>query len=116
MPSAEFRERRQGFPLLISEDTLEGAQIENALHAERFELFLQPICSLQDNLSMAHFEVLLRLRTANGALIEPKEFLARVTVKVAAHAEHRSKVMQHAPGVADGQPQALGPRPLGVLQ
>jgi len=74
--SAEF-ERRQGFPLLISEDTLEGAQIENALHAERFELFLQPICSLHDNVSLAHFEVLLRLRTANGALIEPKEFLAR---------------------------------------
>ena len=74
--SAEF-ERRQGFPLLISEDTLEGAQIENALHAERFELFLQPICSLHDNVSLAHFEVLLRLRTANGSLIEPKEFLAR---------------------------------------
>jgi EAL domain-containing protein (putative c-di-GMP-specific phosphodiesterase class I) len=74
--SAEF-ERRQGFPLLISEDTPEGAQIENALHAERFELFLQPICSLHDNVSLAHFEVLLRLRTANGSLIEPKEFLAR---------------------------------------
>jgi EAL domain-containing protein (putative c-di-GMP-specific phosphodiesterase class I) len=74
--SAEF-ERRQGFPLLISEDTVEGAQIENALHAERFELFLQPICSLQDNVSLAHFEVLLRLRTANGSIIEPKEFLAR---------------------------------------
>ena len=74
--SAEF-ERRQGFPLLISEDTEEGAQIENALHAERFEFFLQPICSLHDNVSLAHFEVLLRLRTANGSLIEPKEFLAR---------------------------------------
>jgi EAL domain-containing protein (putative c-di-GMP-specific phosphodiesterase class I) len=74
--SAEF-ERRQGFPLLISEDTLEGAQIENALHAERFELFLQPICSLHDNVGLAHYEVLLRLRTANGTLIEPKEFLAR---------------------------------------
>jgi EAL domain-containing protein (putative c-di-GMP-specific phosphodiesterase class I) len=74
--SAEF-ERRQGFPLLISEDTPEGTQIENALHAERFELFLQPICSLHDNVSLARFEVLLRLRTANGSLIEPKEFLAR---------------------------------------
>ena len=74
--SAEF-ERRQGFPLLISEDTLEGAQIENALHAERFELFLQPICSLHDNVGLAHYEVLLRLRTANGTLVEPKEFLAR---------------------------------------
>ena len=74
--SAEF-ERRQGFPLLISEDTPEGTQIENALHAERFELFLQPICSLHDNVGLAHYEVLLRLRTANGALVEPKEFLAR---------------------------------------
>jgi EAL domain-containing protein (putative c-di-GMP-specific phosphodiesterase class I) len=74
--SAEF-ERRQGFPLLISEDTQEGAQIENALHAERFELFLQPICSLHDNVGLAHYEVLLRLRTANGNLIQPKEFLAR---------------------------------------
>ncbi|HEY2779709.1 MAG TPA: EAL domain-containing protein [Steroidobacteraceae bacterium] len=74
--SAEF-ERRQGFPLLISEDTQEGAQIENALHAERFELFLQPICSLHDNVGLAHYEVLLRLRTVNGSLIEPKEFLAR---------------------------------------
>jgi EAL domain-containing protein (putative c-di-GMP-specific phosphodiesterase class I) len=74
--SAEF-ERRQGFPLLISEDTVEGAQIENALHAERFELFLQPICSLHDNVGLAHYEVLLRLRTANGSLVQPKEFLAR---------------------------------------
>ena len=74
--SAEF-ERRQGFPLLISEDTPEGTQIENALHAERFELFLQPICSLHDNVGLAHYEVLLRLRTANGALVEPREFLAR---------------------------------------
>jgi len=74
--SAEF-ERRQGFPLLISEDTPEGTQIENALHAERFELFLQPICSLHDNVGLAHYEVLLRLRTANGTLVEPKEFLAR---------------------------------------
>jgi EAL domain-containing protein (putative c-di-GMP-specific phosphodiesterase class I) len=74
--SAEF-ERRRGFPLLISEVTQEGAQIENALHAERFELFLQPIYSLHDNVGLAHYEVLLRLRGANGSLIEPKEFLAR---------------------------------------
>jgi EAL domain-containing protein (putative c-di-GMP-specific phosphodiesterase class I) len=74
--SAEF-ERRQGFPLLITEDTQEGAQIENALHAERFELFLQPICSLHDNVGLARYEVLLRLRTADGSLIQPKEFFAR---------------------------------------
>jgi EAL domain-containing protein (putative c-di-GMP-specific phosphodiesterase class I) len=74
--SAEF-ERRQGFPLLISEDTQEGVQIENALHAERFELFLQPICSLHDDLGFARYEVLLRLRTADGSLIQPKEFFQR---------------------------------------
>src|SRR5450631_37221 len=74
--SAEF-ERRQAFPLLIREDTQEGVQIENALQAERFELFLQPICSLHEVASMARYEVLLRLRTADGSLIEPKEFFAR---------------------------------------
>jgi EAL domain-containing protein (putative c-di-GMP-specific phosphodiesterase class I) len=74
--SAEF-ERRQGFPLLIGEDSQEGAQIERALHAERFELFLQPICSLHDNVGLSHFEVLLRLRTADGSLVQPAEFFAR---------------------------------------
>ena len=74
--SAEF-ERRQGFPLLISEDSREGVQIERALHAERFELFLQPICSLHDHGGLAHFEVLLRLRTADGGLVQPAEFFAR---------------------------------------
>ena len=74
--SAEF-ERRQGFPLLISEDSHEGAQIERALHAERFELFLQPICSLHDNVGLGHYEVLLRLRTADGGLVQPGEFFAR---------------------------------------
>ena len=68
----------QGFPLAASARTARsGAQIENALHAERFEFFLQPICSLHDNVGLAHYEVLLRLRTANGSLLEPKEFLAR---------------------------------------
>ena len=52
-------------------------QIELALHAERFELFLQPICSLHDDVAMAHYEVLLRLRTPDGNLVAPKEFLAR---------------------------------------
>ena len=74
--SAEF-ERRLGFPLLISEDTAEGAQIESALHAERFELFLQPILSLNDNVALSRFEVLLRLRTVAGDLVEPAEFFAR---------------------------------------
>jgi EAL domain-containing protein (putative c-di-GMP-specific phosphodiesterase class I) len=51
------------------------AQIENALHAEKFELFLQPIHSLHENAGLAHFEVLLRLRTADGTLVGPSGFL-----------------------------------------
>jgi EAL domain-containing protein (putative c-di-GMP-specific phosphodiesterase class I) len=74
--SAEF-ERRMAFPLLLREDSKEEVQIELALHAERFELFLQPIYSLHDDVGMAHYEVLLRLRTAEGTLVQPKEFLAR---------------------------------------
>jgi EAL domain-containing protein (putative c-di-GMP-specific phosphodiesterase class I) len=74
--AAEF-ERRQAFPLLLREDTQEEKQIELAMHAERFELFLQPICSLHDDIGMAHYEVLLRLRTSDGCLIEPKDFLVR---------------------------------------
>jgi EAL domain-containing protein (putative c-di-GMP-specific phosphodiesterase class I) len=74
--AAEF-ERRQAFPLMLREDTQVEKQIELALHAERFELFLQPICSLHDDMGMAHYEVLLRLRTPDGNLIAPKEFLAR---------------------------------------
>jgi EAL domain-containing protein (putative c-di-GMP-specific phosphodiesterase class I) len=74
--AAEF-ERRQAFPLMLREDTQVEKQIELALHAERFELFLQPICSLHDDAVMAHYEVLLRLRTPDGNLVAPKEFLAR---------------------------------------
>jgi EAL domain-containing protein (putative c-di-GMP-specific phosphodiesterase class I) len=74
--AAEF-ERRQAFPLLLREDSREEAQIELALHAERFELFLQPIYSLHDDVGLGHYEVLLRLRTADGSLVAPKEFLAR---------------------------------------
>jgi ammonium transporter, Amt family len=72
--AAEF-ERRNAVPLLPTDDEQQLAQIENALNAERFELFLQPICSLHVNPGMAHYEVLLRLRTADGILLEPKAFL-----------------------------------------
>ena len=43
--------------------------------AERFELFLQPILPLRDVPGMAHYEVLLRLRTLDGGLFEPAAFL-----------------------------------------
>ena len=74
--AAEF-ERRKTLPVAVEEISEAGTQIQTALNAEHFELFLQPICSLHDNVSLAHYEVLLRLRTADGSLVEPKEFLAR---------------------------------------
>jgi EAL domain-containing protein (putative c-di-GMP-specific phosphodiesterase class I) len=72
--AAEF-ERRGTLPSLPREDQAQLALIENALNAERFELFLQPICSLHEDRGMAHYEVLLRLRTAEGSLLEPGSFL-----------------------------------------
>ncbi len=72
--AAEF-ERRCALPLLPRGDQAQLAQIENALRAERFELFLQPIRSLHEHEGLAHFEVLLRLRMLDGGLLEPGAFL-----------------------------------------
>ncbi len=72
--AAEF-ERRGVLPSLPQGDREQLALIENALHAERFELFLQPICSLREDEGMGHYEVLLRLRTSDGSLLEPGSFL-----------------------------------------
>ena len=72
--AAEF-ERRGTLPSLPHEDGAQLAEIESALNAERFELFLQPIRSLHEDEGLAHYEVLLRLRTANGELLEPSAFL-----------------------------------------
>ena len=72
--AAEF-ERRQSAPTLP--DSAEWLAIEQALDAERFELFLQPIRALSESASLAHHEVLVRLRTADGELIEPKGFFGR---------------------------------------
>ena len=73
--AAEF-ERRGALPSLPREDEVQLAEIESALHAERFELFLQPIRSLHEDEGLAHYEVLLRLRTADGELLEPGAFLS----------------------------------------
>jgi EAL domain-containing protein (putative c-di-GMP-specific phosphodiesterase class I) len=72
--AAEFARRGQ-LPPLPHEDEAQLAEIESALHAERFELFLQPIRSLHEDEGLAHYEVLLRLRTADGDLLEPGAFL-----------------------------------------
>jgi EAL domain-containing protein (putative c-di-GMP-specific phosphodiesterase class I) len=76
--AAEF-ERRGTVPSLPREDEAQLAEIESALHAERFELFLQPIRSLHEDEGLAHYEVLLRLRTSDGELLEPSAFLRTAT-------------------------------------
>jgi EAL domain-containing protein (putative c-di-GMP-specific phosphodiesterase class I) len=68
-------ERRGTLPSLPREDAAQLALVENALNAERFELYLQPICALRDLGGLAHYEVLLRLRTSDGRLVEPGGFL-----------------------------------------
>jgi EAL domain-containing protein (putative c-di-GMP-specific phosphodiesterase class I) len=73
--AAEF-ERRQSAPSL-PKNSHEWLAIDQALDQERFELFLQPIRSLNDSASLAHHEVLVRLRTADGELVEPKGFFAK---------------------------------------
>lgn len=72
--AAEF-ERRGAIPILPQADQRQLAQIEQALSAERFELFVQPICPLHAHRGLAHYEVLLRLRAAEGQLLEPARFL-----------------------------------------
>ena len=71
--SAEF-ERRRTAPLAPGADDQQRAAIESALEAERFELYVQPIRSLRAAAGAAHYEVLLRLKTDDGSLIEPKLF------------------------------------------
>jgi EAL domain-containing protein (putative c-di-GMP-specific phosphodiesterase class I) len=68
-------ERRQAVPQLPGDEAERLAEIERALHAKRFELFLQPIRSLQGDLELSRYEVLLRLRMFDGTLLEPGAFL-----------------------------------------
>lgn len=82
--AAEFARQRsfqvQIGPKDLVRDAVMGEsreQIERALHAEQFELFLQPIHSLHEEGGQARFEVLLRLRTAEGTLLGPSAFLAQ---------------------------------------
>jgi EAL domain-containing protein (putative c-di-GMP-specific phosphodiesterase class I) len=73
--AAEF-ERRRAAPLPTGSDEATRAAIDDALEAERFELYLQPIHSLRAAAGAPHYEVLLRLRTRDGSLIEPKLFFS----------------------------------------
>jgi EAL domain-containing protein (putative c-di-GMP-specific phosphodiesterase class I) len=73
--AAEF-ERRRTAPLQPGTDEAQRAAIDDALEAERFELQLQPIRSLRAGVGAVHYEVLLRLRTRDGSLIEPSHFFS----------------------------------------
>jgi diguanylate cyclase (GGDEF)-like protein/PAS domain S-box-containing protein len=54
-----------------------AARISNALEENRFELFRQTIQPLQPGLDPgAHYELLLRMRDEQGALISPELFIA----------------------------------------
>jgi diguanylate cyclase (GGDEF)-like protein/PAS domain S-box-containing protein len=53
-----------------------AARINNALEDSRFELFRQTILPLQKEESGAHYELLLRMRDENGALVSPDLFIA----------------------------------------
>ncbi len=72
--AVEF-ERRAVLPSLSPIDEAQLAQVESALNAECFELHLQPIFSLQEKEGLTRYEVLLRLRTGNGELLEPDAFM-----------------------------------------
>jgi hypothetical protein len=72
--AVEF-ERRVVLPPLSPKDEAQLAQFESALNAEHFELYLQPVCALHEKEGLAHHEVLLRLRTAEGELLEHTAFL-----------------------------------------
>ncbi|MFQ5633800.1 MAG: EAL domain-containing protein [Gammaproteobacteria bacterium] len=52
-----------------------AARINNALEDSRFELFRQTIQPLQEPESGTHFELLLRMRDENGALVSPDLFI-----------------------------------------
>ncbi|MEO0576968.1 MAG: EAL domain-containing protein, partial [Pseudomonadota bacterium] len=53
-----------------------AARINNALEENRFELFRQTILPLQTTDSGAHYELLVRMRDENGALVSPELFIA----------------------------------------
>ncbi len=52
-----------------------AARINSALEDGRFELFRQTILPLQDNEQGEHYELLLRMRDENGALVSPDLFI-----------------------------------------
>ncbi len=53
-----------------------AARINTALEENRFELFRQTILPLQKADTGAHYELLLRMRDENGALVSPELFIS----------------------------------------
>ncbi len=51
------------------------SKIEKALQENRFELYAQPIVDIIDDSSVAHYEVLVRMRSKNGKIIPPMAFI-----------------------------------------
>jgi len=73
--SAEV-ERACASPRGAPVDPARRGQLERALRAEDYELFLQPIRSLRREEVAARYEVLPRLRMPDRSLVEPQAFLA----------------------------------------
>ena len=79
--AVEF-ERRVVLPPLSPKDEAQLAQFESALNAEHFELYLKPIGAYHEPMGAPHekegfarYEVLLRLRAADGEMLEHDAFL-----------------------------------------
>jgi EAL domain-containing protein (putative c-di-GMP-specific phosphodiesterase class I) len=73
--AAEYQRRDASSAPLPAVDNQHLVQIDNALDAERFELYVQPIRSLHEDPDTGHYELLLRLRMSDGSLLEPRAFL-----------------------------------------
>jgi diguanylate cyclase (GGDEF)-like protein/PAS domain S-box-containing protein len=52
-----------------------AARISNALEESRFELFRMTIMPLQEEVTGAHYELLLRMKDENGQMISPDVFI-----------------------------------------
>lgn len=61
-------------PLRVSSRLAEAERIQRALTNDQLELYCQPILDLANN-EISQYELLLRLRTADGRLLPPSAFL-----------------------------------------
>ena len=59
---------------VMNERVLWKQKVEKALTEDRFVLYLQPIVAISD-LSVSHYEVLLRMQDEDGSIIGPAQFI-----------------------------------------